>query len=150
MKRYLWTIVVVALVCATGTAMAQEAMEEIEIAKQHMQLRHEQLALENAEREMQFEQAMREIALTERRQELERRQDGQGRGRKGSCVKDRDPGALILLCGIVHVLLAGWVFQDIRARQTGSGLWIVITLLSGFFGALIYAVVRLADTQKSA
>ena len=38
-------------------------------------------------------------------------------------------------------------YVDIRSRKAGSGLWVVITLLAGFFGALIYAVVRLGDMQ---
>jgi len=35
---------------------------------------------------------------------------------------------LILICMAVHILLAIWVYQDIRKMNAGSGLWI-ITLL---------------------
>lgn len=52
------------------------------------------------------------------------------------------------LCFLIHVLLTVWVYQDIRQRHTGSGLWIVITLLTGFFGALLYAIVRLGDKKE--
>jgi hypothetical protein len=55
----------------------------------------------------------------------------------------------LLGCAIVHILTAVWVFQDIRARGAGSGLWIVIALLAGLLGVLVYAVVRLGDLRKS-
>lgn len=56
---------------------------------------------------------------------------------------------MLLGCAVVHVLVAVWVFQDIRARGAGSGLWIVIALLSGLVGALVYAVVRLGEMKKT-
>jgi hypothetical protein len=37
------------------------------------------------------------------------------------------------------------VYQDIRARNAGSGLWIVLVLVAGLLAALVYAVVRLGD-----
>ena len=49
---------------------------------------------------------------------------------------------------IINVLLAIWVYKDIRKRNEGSGLWIVITLLAGFFGALLYAIIRLGDLKQ--
>ena len=58
--------------------------------------------------------------------------------------------ALVMtLCIVVHILVAVWVFQDIRSRGTGSGIWIVIALIAGLLGALVYAVVRLGDAKKS-
>ena len=56
---------------------------------------------------------------------------------------------MLLGCAVVHVLVAVWVFQDIRVRGTGSGLWIVIALLAGLVGALVYAVVRLGEMKKT-
>ena len=32
-------------------------------------------------------------------------------------------------------------------RNAGSGLWIVVTLLTGLFGAAVYALVRLGEKQ---
>ena len=46
---------------------------------------------------------------------------------------------------VVWLLLAVWVFQDIRKRNAGSGLWIVVTLLTGLLGAVLYALVRIGD-----
>jgi hypothetical protein len=53
----------------------------------------------------------------------------------------------IWLC-LVHILTAVWVYQDIKIRHVGSGIWVVIALLTGLLGAFVYAVVRLGDTPK--
>jgi len=49
---------------------------------------------------------------------------------------------------VVHVFTAIWVYLDIRQRNRGSGLWIVLALLAGLLGTLVYAVVRIGDTEK--
>ena len=59
-------------------------------------------------------------------------------------------GMFLVLCLVMHVLLAGWVYQDLRQRQTGSGIWIVLVLLAGFLAALVYAVVRIGDKPPQA
>jgi hypothetical protein len=56
-------------------------------------------------------------------------------------------GLLMVMCLVVHILVAVWVYKDIRTRGTGSGIWIVIALISGLLGALVYAVVRLGDVK---
>jgi hypothetical protein len=48
---------------------------------------------------------------------------------------------------VVHILLAVWVYTDIRKLNRGSGIWIVIALLTGLLGTLVYAVVRLGDAR---
>ncbi len=58
-------------------------------------------------------------------------------------------GLLMVMCLVVNILVAIWVFQDIRTRGTGSGIWIVIALLAGLLGALVYAVVRIGDIKQS-
>lgn len=59
------------------------------------------------------------------------------------------PALALLLLGaaIIHILLAVWVYQDLRKRNTGSGIWIVITLLAGLCGAAVYALVRIGEKQ---
>ena len=54
-------------------------------------------------------------------------------------------GLMLLGAAVIHILLAVWVYQDLRRRNTGSGIWIVITLLAGLCGAAVYALVRLGD-----
>ena len=53
----------------------------------------------------------------------------------------------VVFCAIVNLLLAIWVYQDIRKRNSGSGIWIVVVLMTGFFGGLLYALVRLGDIR---
>ena len=55
--------------------------------------------------------------------------------------------ALFMLAFVLHILLAVWVFQDIRRRNAGSGIWIVVTLLTGLCGAAVYALVRIGEKQ---
>jgi hypothetical protein len=52
-------------------------------------------------------------------------------------------------CFVVNVLMAIWVYTDIRLRDTGSGIWIVVVLLAGIPGAIAYAVVRLGDIRMA-
>lgn len=50
---------------------------------------------------------------------------------------------------VIHVMLAVWVYTDIRKRGEGHGLFIVLALLGGIPAAILYALVRLGD-KKSA
>ena len=54
----------------------------------------------------------------------------------------------LFLIVVVHILVAVWVYQDIRKRNAGSGIWIVIALVAGLLGVLVYAVVRIGDNDK--
>lgn len=47
-----------------------------------------------------------------------------------------------------HILLAVWVFLDIRKRGEGHGIFVALALLAGFCGAILYALVRLGDLKK--
>jgi len=62
--------------------------------------------------------------------------------------KDK-PHPLLLVILVVNILVAVWVYMDIRQLNRGSGLWIVIALLTGLLGALVYAVVRLGDGRQA-
>lgn len=93
--------------------------------------------------EFEHKHNMRQLDLEQQRIDLER-------GQKGKQHKGGGFFHLIFLISIVvHVLVAIWVYMDIKARKTGSGLWIAITLLAGLLGALVYAVVRLGETPKT-
>ena len=52
---------------------------------------------------------------------------------------------LLVVLGIIHVMLAVWVFTDIRKRGEGSGIFIVLALIAGILGTILYALVRLGD-----
>jgi len=90
------------------------------------------------------------------RQELERQRDRMSPQRQWPKQKPMHMGSrkpiymlLMAICAAVHILVAIWVFQDIRSRGAGSGIWIVIALLAGLLGALVYAVVRLGEMKQS-
>ena len=55
----------------------------------------------------------------------------------------------LLVMFACHILLAVWIFLDIRKRGEGHGIFIALALLAGFCGAILYALVRLADTKKA-
>ena len=60
------------------------------------------------------------------------------------------PQLLLLLVLVVHILCAVWVYQDIQKHTGESGIWVVIALLTGLLGTLVYAVVRLGGRKKNA
>jgi hypothetical protein len=50
---------------------------------------------------------------------------------------------------VIHVLLASWVFTDIRKRGEGHGIFVVLALLAGIPGTILYALVRIGDAKKA-
>jgi hypothetical protein len=122
-----------------------------------MELQNRQLELRAHENKIKFEREMMELKLQEHRAELDRQRMGpqermgRGPGPMGRCPVGgfRFLVPLFGMCLLIHVLLTVWVYQDIRRRNAGSGLWIVITLLTGFCGALLYALVRLGDNKSA-
>jgi len=122
-----------------------------EVGRQ-LRLRRAQMEMEGREAELDFQRKMREL-------ELERHKAKLGRQRKPhkhpACFRHCRkcvmlPFLVLGVCLVVHILLAVWVFQDIRKRNAGSGIWIVIALLTGLLGTLVYAVVRLGNTKQTA
>lgn len=123
-------------------AKTGERMRQIELKKEHM-------ALQQHEAEMDFNQEMRGIELEKHRMALEHERRPQKHpAYAGHCSHGKMFGLLVIAC-IVHILVAVWVYQDIRRRNAGSGIWIVIALLTGLLGALVYAVVRLGDNRQT-
>jgi hypothetical protein len=54
-------------------------------------------------------------------------------------------GLVLLVCILCNVLLAIWIFTDIRKRGEGSGIFIALALVAGIPAAIIYSLVRLGD-----
>jgi len=115
-------------------AVAQEF--EPEKAEIQMKIRQKEMELQGREAKMEMDRRMAEL-------ELEKAKIGLERLRKAG-----RPHPLLLVVLVVHILTAVWVYQDIRQRGSGSGIWIVIALLAGLLGTLVYAVVRLGDAEK--
>ena len=96
----------------------------------------------------------RENLTAERREELERLEfemqkaelEAEIHRRRGK-DKDRDGGVFLLWMLVVNILLTVWVCKDMRAQGISRALWVPIVLLGGFLGAILYAIVRNADTR---
>jgi hypothetical protein len=43
---------------------------------------------------------------------------------------------------IIAILLCIWVYRDAESRGMGGALWLIIVLISGIIGLIIYLVVR--------
>mgnify|MGYP001152958670 CR=1 FL=1 len=143
MKRYVLMSVLLVSMFACPAVLSQEfEPEDMEI---EMQMRERAMELEQRERKMDMEQEMHKLEIEQRKLELERAQnddDDDDDDCEGAL------GFLFLLCAVVHILVAVWVYTDIRQLNRGSGIWIVIALLTGLLGALVYAVVRLGNGRQ--
>jgi hypothetical protein len=53
----------------------------------------------------------------------------------------------LLVAFIFNILLAIWIFTDIRKRGEGSGIFIALALLAGIPAAIIYSIVRIGDKK---
>ena len=147
MKKHLLSIVLMTMVLPT-IGFGQEAGLEEDI-EQQMHLRSMELELEKREAESDFQRKMQELELEQRGMEIERERAVREYPcpHPNWCKPCMRP--LLLICFVVHILLAVWVYKDIRQRNAGSGLWIVVALLTGLLGALVYAVVRLGDSRQT-
>ena len=69
----------------------------------------------------------------------------------GAAKVIQDVGGLVklaFLIGIIfNILLAIWIYTDIRKRGEGSGIFVALALLGGIPTAIIYALVRLGDKK---
>ena len=123
-----------------GAAQRQRATRarEIPMREREMEMREREMGLQQREAEMNFQQEQQELELEARRIDLENARQ----------AKKKKPHPLLILLVVVHILCAVWVYQDIQKRARESGIWIVIALLTGLLGTLVYAVVRLGDGIK--
>jgi len=56
--------------------------------------------------------------------------------------------AILVVWMVCNVLLASWIFTDIRKLGQGHGIFIALALLAGFPAAILYAVVRIGDKKS--
>lgn len=56
-------------------------------------------------------------------------------------------GLFFLIAVICHILLAIWIYTDIRKRGEGSGIFIALALVAGIPAALIYALTRIGERK---
>ncbi len=150
MKRYVLSMMLATMFVPAFAVAQEEGPEDIEF---QIEMHERKMELQHREAQMDIERRMQELELEKYKIELEHMRRPKEHPRQ---VKDNDDDdddddlhPLLLLVLVVHILCAVWVYQDIRRRAGGSGLWIVIALLTGLLGTLVYAVVRLGENQKS-
>ena len=136
MKRYVLFMLLAAMF-APAALFCQEPEQQDDPMFQ-MEIQERGLELEQREAQMDMQRRIHELELEKREIELEHMQRGH----------DHKKRPLLFLIVVVHILVAVWVYQDIRRRNAGSGIWIVIALVAGLLGVLVYAVVRLGDDDK--
>ncbi len=144
MNRRIIVVMLAAVAALAASAFAQRGEEHeeglFENPEYQMDLRYQELELQAREAELDFQRQIQELELQERRAEIERRVGQAHKGNKGG-------ETFMFLLIVVNILLTVWVYRDLQKRDTGSGLWIAITLLTGLLGALVYALVRLGDMR---
>ena len=142
MKQYVLISVLLMSMFICPAVLSQEfEPEDMEIK---MQMREREMDLQQREAKMNMEREMQKMELEQRRMKMERPLEGDDDDDKCEGAL----GLLLAICVIVRILLAVWVYMDIRQLSRGSGIWIVIVLLAGLLGALVYAVVRLGDNRQ--
>lgn len=146
MKRIVLMSVLLVSMFACPVVLSQEF--EPEDMEFQMQMKEREMELQQLEAKMGMEREMQNLELEQRRMELEgaREQDYDDDDDDDDCGGGL--ALLLIICSIVHILVAIWVYTDIRQLNRGSGIWIVIALLAGLLGALVYAVVRLGDSRQ--
>ena len=138
--------------CSTAV-FSQESYEEPRLPQEEMEremhLHHMKLELQQHESEVDFHRKMKEFELEKRKIALKRaRKTAHHPAHFKHCGK----GKMLLIaivCFVIHILLAVWVYKDIRQRNSGSGIWIVIVLLTGLLGVLPYTIVRLGEIRQA-
>ena len=142
MKRYFLMSVLLVSMFVCPTVLAQEfEPEDMEI---QMQMKEREMELQRLEAKMGMEREMQNLEMEQRRMEVESARQDDDDDDDG----EEAMGLLLAICAIVHILVAIWVYMDIRQLNRGSGIWIIIALLAGLLGALVYAVVRLGDGRQ--
>ena len=133
-----FTTIFIPAVAYSQENTANTAQKQNAARTKEMQLREKELDLQQKEAEFKFQQQKRELELQSRKIELEN-------ARK---PKQNGLALMLILILVVNILCSVWVYQDIQKRSHESGIWIVIAVLTGLIGTLVYAVIRIGDVTK--
>jgi len=141
MKHVAWVSVVIVMFAAAGLAEGPGIDEEKIPTAEEIELYERGLEVRAREARLIQEQEMGELELEERRAEIERMRGGWAKQHEDKC------DGLLLLILVTNILLTVWVFKDMHEQKTGRALWVPIVLLTGVFGAILYAIVRHTDIR---
>lgn len=50
--------------------------------------------------------------------------------------------AIFVIWCIISIVLCVWVYRDAEKREMGGALWLIIVLITGCIGCIIYLIVR--------
>jgi hypothetical protein len=117
---------------------APRAAQQGQTPAGQLQLREREMDLQQRQANLKFQRQKQELELEARRIDLEN-------ARKAN---NKDLNPLLILLVVVNILCAVWVYQDIQKMSRESGIWIVIVLLTGLLGTLVYAVIRIGYVTK--
>ena len=146
MKWYVLTSVLLVSMFACTTVLSQEfEPEDIEF---QMEMQQRKMDMEHRQVKMDMERKMQELDLQQRRMDMERALHDDDDDDDDDRECEGVLGLILVIAVIIRILLAVWVYMDIRQLGRGSGIWIVIVLLAGLLGALVYAVVRMGDIKQ--
>jgi hypothetical protein len=67
--------------------------------------------------------------------------------REGHCIALGLVGGALAIRLICNVLLASWIYTDIRKQGQGHGVFVALALLMGFPTAIVYALIRIGDKK---
>ncbi|MCK5565614.1 MAG: hypothetical protein KAJ07_10250 [Planctomycetes bacterium] len=145
-------LAITAVLLVPGLVFAGEH-EDGEDVWDEFEIRERELELHAYEMELDFERQHRELELHKMRGEVEGRNRAQMKekfrhGMSKHHGRNKGCGVFILIAIVVNVLLAVWTYKDIREKTNASGIWIVVVLLTGLLGAIVYAIVRLGDLKQ--
>jgi TolA-binding protein len=100
----------------------RQALTEVSEQMRQLELKKEHMALQQEEAEMDFNQKMREIELQKHRLALKNKQQRRKHPEAAGHCGHGEMFPLLAICCIVNILVAVWVYQDIRRRNSGSGI----------------------------
>jgi TctA family transporter len=58
--------------------------------------------------------------------------------------------AIPIIWFIIAIMLCIWVYRDAESRGMSGALWLIIVLITGLLGLVIYLIVRKDKTQAKA
>jgi hypothetical protein len=134
----------------------EQRLHAMELEARELELQNQRMDLESRELDLQHQRM--EIAALERR--IDGAFDGafdddDREGRRGPGAHGKRGGhcggcaVICVILFVAHILLAIWVQGDAKRRGVSYGLWLTLTLLTGFLGAITYALVRIGDVQEA-
>ncbi|MCK5683019.1 hypothetical protein KAJ27_02825 [bacterium] len=156
MKKLLFVMLLVMVmapyaVCQHGIAAKPLWNQKVVSPKpvwNEFKIKNMKLDFEERQNESHFRNEMRKFKLQKKKNEVRRpnlRRKRVNLGYRLLSVLKKKMVIFLVICIILHILFTVWVYNDLKARQVDGALWIFIVLLSGFWGALVYSLVRLGD-----